>query len=410
MSAGGAVISPGTGAQPAPKSLLARIFQRSNLPLLALILLAVLLLVVSALGSRPAEPLPFDLNSTTPTGLRGLDLWLQALGYDVRRVQGMQFALPPDAELLFVYPNQLSYTQEEAAALRAWVSGGRTLVLVGPHPEDIHLEQAFGVRSGPREGFGILERQAQPLVPEGASDYVTEWSMGSEVLDLSAAPAAVPVRTTAEGQVTAAVQPLGEGIVWHLTPGNAFANGGLAEENQGELLPPLLRRVQPDAVVVFDTYHQFGISRVGEQIATLQDWLYRTPPGWATFFTVLTTFVFLVLNGRRLGPSVVTKAERRKREAAEYVEAMASLMRRARLGRNVAQYQQQRLKRGLARRRPLDPNLPDGDFVARLAYAEPPLPPTALHEVRQTLDVLRAEPNEQQLVTAAATIDALLKL
>jgi hypothetical protein len=391
-------------------SVFARMFQRSNLPLLALILLAALLLVVSALGSRPPEPLPFDLSSTAPTGLRGLDLWLQALGYDVRRLQGMQFELPPEAELLFVYPNQLSYTQEEANALRAWVAEGRTLVLVGPHAEDAYLEQVFGVRSGPREGFGLYEQQAQPLVPEGASSYVTEWNMGSEALDLSAAPAAVPVLTTEEGQVTAAVQPLGEGLVWHLTPGNAFANAGLAEENQGELLPPLLRAVQPDAVVAFDTYHQFGISRVGEQIATLQDWLYRTPPGWATFFTFVVTFVFLVLNGRRLGPSVVTKAERRKREAAEYVEAMASLMRRARLGRNVAHYQQQRLKRGLAHRRPLDPNLPDGDFVARLAYAEPPLPPAALEEVRRTLDVLRTDPSEQQLVAAAATIDALLKL
>ena len=83
--------------------------------------------------------------------------------------------------------------------------------------------------------------------------------------------------------------------------------------------------------------------------------------------------MFLVLHGRRLGPPVVTKAERRKREAAEYVEAMAALSRRARLGKDVARYQQQRLKRGLARRRPLDPNLPDREFLDRLAYAEPAL-------------------------------------
>jgi hypothetical protein len=392
------------------KAPFARLFRRSNLPLLALILLAGLLLAVSALGSRPAEPRPFDLDSTAPTGLRALELWLQELGYDVRRLSGLQFELPPDAGLLFVYPNQLSYTQEEAEALRTWVAEGRTLVLVGPHPEDTHLEQTFGVRSGPRAGFGLLEQQAQPLIPEGASEYRTDWNMGSEVLDLSAAPHAVPLLTTEDGAVTAAVQPLGAGVVWHLTPGNAFVNGGLAEENHGELLPPLLRRVEPQAVVAFDTYHQFGLSRVGEQIATLQDWLYRTPPGWATFFTFLTTFLFLVLNGRRLGPAVVTKAERRKREAAEYVEAMASLTRRARLGRDVAHYQQQRLKRGLARRRPLDPNLPDPDYLARLAYAEPLLPPAALDEVRQTLDVLRARPNEQELVAAAAKIDMLLKL
>ena len=166
------------------RSGLARIFNRSNWPLLGLILLVGLLLVVSALGSRPAQPIPFDLDSSAETGLRGLDLWLQELGYDVRRIGGMQFQLPADADLLFVYPNQLSYSEAEAEALHAWVAGGHTLVLVGPHPEDAQLERVFGVRSKPREGFGLVEHQAQPLVPEGESEYMTDWNVGSEALDL----------------------------------------------------------------------------------------------------------------------------------------------------------------------------------------------------------------------------------
>jgi hypothetical protein len=214
----------------------------------------------------------------------------------------------------------------------------------------------------------------------------------------------------ADGQVTAAVQQVGDGVIWHLTPGNAFINHGLAAENQGHLLPPLLRRVPPGGVIAFDTYHQFGVSRVGEQIATLQDWLYRTPAGWATFFAFVAVSLFLVLHGRRLGPSVVTKAERRKREAAEYVEAMASLSRHARLGQDVAHYQQQRLKRGLARRRPVDPNLPDRDFLERLAYTEPALTAEELVAAREVLALLQRNPNEQQLVTLAAKVDVLLKL
>ena len=107
---------------------------------------------------------------------------------------------------------------------------------------------------------------------------------------------------------------------------------------------------------------------------------------------------------------MVTKAERRRREAAEYVEAMAALARRAKLGKDVAQYQQQRLKRGLARRRPLDPKLPDRDFVERLAYTEPALPAEQQAEVRQVLEALGRSPSEQQLVTLAAKVDALVKL
>ena len=388
----------------------AAIFNRSNWPLLGLILLAGLLLVVSALGSRPAQPIPFDLDSSAATGLRALDLWLQDLGYDVRRIGGLQFRLPPDADLLFVYPNQLSYTEDEAAALHDWVAAGHTLVIVGPHPEDAELEGVFGVRGKPRDGFSLTEQQKQPLVPEGEPAYTTDWNMGSEVLDLENAPAAVPVLAAENGQVTAAVQQVGSGVVWHLTPGIAFVNHGLAQEDHGQLLPPILRYVPPGGTIAFDTYHQFGVSRVGEQIVTLQDWLYRTPSGWATFFAFFVFSIFIVLYGRRLGPSVVTKAERRRREAAEYVEAMAALARRAKLGKDVAQHQQQRLKRGLARRRPVDPNLPDHDFVDRLAYAEPLLTADQQAEVRQVLASLAYNPNEQQLVALAAKVDSLIKL
>lgn len=399
-----------TGSAPGGAShTLSGFFRRANLPLLGLIVLLALLLFVSAANSRPPEPIPFDLDSTADTGLAALDRWLQALGYDVRRLGGLQFELPNEADLLFVYPNQLSYTAAEAQELHDWVAAGRTLVLVGPHPEDRELERVFGVRTQPREGFGVLDRQTQPLAPEGVAEYVNNWNAGSEVLDFASASNAVPMLRTARGEIVAAVQGLGEGSVWHLVRGSAFANRALREENQGELLPPLLRGVPPGGVIAFDTYHQFGVSRVGERIVTLQDWLYRTPGGWATLCAFVTLAVHLVLQGRRLGPPVVTAAERRRREAAEYVEAMAALARRANLRGDVARYQAQRLKRGLARRRPLDPNLPDADFLARLAYVDPPLNPDRVAEAGQLLAELHRNPSEQRLVALAAQIDALIQ-
>ncbi len=404
------VVAPTRGAPTGRRGWPARLFSRSNWPLLGLIGLAGLLLVVSALGSRPPQPIPFDLDSSAASGLLALDLWLQDLGYGVQRIGGMQFRVPHDADLIFVYPNQLSYTEAEADALHEWVVAGHTAVIVGPHPEDAELERVFGVRSEPRDGFGLTEQQRQPLVPEGQREYSTDWNMGSVALDLENAPGAVPMLAAENGQVTAAVQQIGSGVVWHLTPGIAFVNHGLAEEDHGQLLPPILRYVPSGGTIAFDTYHQFGVSLFGEQIATLQDWLYRTPTGWATFFAFAVFSIFIVLYGRRLGPSVVTKAERRRREAAEYVEAMAALARRARLGKDVTRYQQQRLKRGLARRRPVDPDLPDHDFVERLAYSEPTLTAAPGAEVRQVLEALRRGPNEQQLVALAAKVDALIKL
>jgi hypothetical protein len=398
-----------TAANLPRRNLLRRLFQRGNLPLIGVVLLVALLLGVSALGSRRAQPLPFDPDSTAADGLAALDLWLRALGYDVRRTGGLQFALPPEAELVFVYPNQLSYTAAEADLLRAWVASGGTLALVGPQAEDTALERAFGVRSQPSTAFAQLGEQVQPLVPDGNVEYMAEWSVQDTVLDLTDAPAAVPLLRAGDGDVLLAVQTVGAGVVWHLTPGNAFANAGLAAEDQGELLPPLLRRVPPGAVIVFDTFHQFGLIRVGEQIVTLQDWVYRTPWGWGTLFALAVTGLFLVLAGHRLGPPVVTWSERRRREAAEYVEAMALLTQRAGLAADVAAWQHQRLKRGLARRRPLDPDLPDAAFVERLAHSEPPLTQEQVAEVAQTLQALGAKPGAAQLATLAARIDELLK-
>ncbi len=384
-----------------------RLFQRDDLALLGVLLLAALLLGVSTLGSRPQQPLDFDLDSAADNGLAGLNLWLRALGYEVRHSGGLQFVLPAEADLLFVYPNQLSYTAAEAGALRHWVVRGGTLVLVGPQPQDVELARIFGVRVTPAS-YSASQEQTQPLVPEGQANYSLDWSMSDTVLDITEAPSAVSVLRTPSGAAMLAMQQVGRGIVWHAAPAAAWTNFGLREQDQGQLLPPILRSVPAGGIVVFDTFHQFGLSRMGEQIFTLQDWLYRTPAGWATLFAFVALACFVLLQGRRLGPPVATQAERRKREAAEYVEAMAALTRRARLGAGVALHQQRRLKRGLAQRRPLDPNLADSDFVARLAAGDPPLSVQQVDEVRQLLAALQQGPNEQQMVLLAAQIDTLL--
>ena len=160
--------------------------------------------------------------------------------------------------------------------------------------------------------------------------------------------------------------------------------------------------------MVLETLLQFGSILMGERILTLLDWVYRTPGGWGVLFAVLASGLFLLLQGRRLGPPVVTLAERRRREAAEYVEAMALLSQRAGLRADVAAHQRRRLKRGLARRRPLDPELEDALFVQRLAASEPPLEPEHLAEVVQTLRALAANPSAAQLATLAAGVDRLI--
>jgi hypothetical protein len=210
------------------------------------------------------------------------------------------------------------------------------------------------------------------------------------------------------GEPVVAVQAVGNGVVWHLTPSNGMTNGALEFDDHGHFLPAILRTVPAAGVVVFDTYHQFGLSRVGERIATLQDWLYRTPTGWATLFAFVAGGLFLLLQGRRLGPAVPSAAERKRREAAEYVEAMANLARRAHISGDVARHHKERLKRGLARRRPFSAGLEDAEFVARLGESEPALPPEQIAEIRGTLQALDSKLSEQDLVELAAKVDTIL--
>lgn len=388
---------------------LRRMLDRRNLPLAAVLVLLVLLLAVTSLQQTAPEPLDFDPDSPAANGLRGLVLWLKELGYDVRRTGGgLAFDLPAEAALLFVYPNQLSYTMDEARALHEWVEAGNTLVLVGPTAEDRALEEQFGVRLALLERYAVAAQQVQPMLPDGNAGYYASWFNGASTLDLAQAPGAIPMLTLEGGEPVVAVQAVGNGVVWHLTPSNGMTNGALEFDDHGHFLPAILRTVPAAGVVIFDTYHQFGLSRVGERIATLQDWLYRTPAGWATLFAFVAGGLFLLLQGRRLGPAVPSGAERKRREAAEYVEAMANLARRAHIAGDVARHHKERLKRGLARRRPFSAGLEDAEFLARLGESEPALPPEQTAEIRGVLQALNRKVSEQELVELAAKVDALL--
>ena len=76
---------------------------------LAIAALVALLIAAALLTTPPPEPIPYDLDASHPAGLLGLRLWLEELGYTVQRTGSLRFNLPDNADLLFVYPNQLTY-------------------------------------------------------------------------------------------------------------------------------------------------------------------------------------------------------------------------------------------------------------------------------------------------------------
>lgn len=375
-------------------------------------LFVLLIAVVLASGSGDEEPrVRYDPSDAGSEGLLALRLWLEEMGYQVETMSAA-FRIPPGADMLIVYPNRTPYLSEEADALTRWVRQGHTLVLVGPDSADTALIEAFGVRSEelPELNPGLELRQRQPLLPDAPASL---GELGFEpALNLDAAPAAVPVVATDEGHVTAAVQSVGRGTVWHLSSRHDFTNGDLQENlDAGVIVPVLLRDVPAGGQIVFDTYHLFEADVAAQpQNASLRGWLYGTPVGRALLFAVGVVFVYFALQGIRLGPPLPTHSETRRREAAEYVTAIASLQRRAGHHRSIADHHKQRLKRTLGGPRHVDPTLDDDEFVRRLQIVDEQLGKEQLDRIRRLLVALSADPAEARLVGLVTEVDEVEQL
>ena len=371
---------------------------------LTVLLFAALMATVLALGQPQAQTVPYDPASGSATGWLGLRWWLEDLGYRVDLVGRREFNLPSETRLLFVYPGQQPYTRPEALSVMEWVTRGNTLVLVGPDSSDTALTEMFGAR--PRvspEAVGSRLVQRQPILPDTNAEL---GRLGLQpVLALDKAPQAIPVITTETDLPTAALMSLGKGVVWFLSPQHSLVNEQLRDPQQAQLALAILRTVPAGSRVVFDDYHWAG-REAGVQ--TLTDWLYDTPTGWATLFIALTCLLYLLLQGIRLGRPLPSKVETRRREAAEYVTALAGLQRRAHIGQSVAAYHKRRLKLGLGRSLRLSPDLDDAAFLARLAE-DGRLPPERLTAARVLLAHLSRRPDEAGLVRLAQRVDEVLE-
>ncbi len=374
---------------------------------LALALLVVLVAFTVVQG-EPSGPRPFDPSSADPTGLRALWLWLEEMGFMVERNDGVTFALPTDSAMFFVFPNQHLYREEEAKQLQSWVAAGGTLVLIGPAPADAALIDAFRVAPGlPSEGMFVAVAQQQPLLP----DLVTPIQLdgAADSLDLSEAMAAVPALATSSGQVSLAIQQMAQGVVWHLSLGHNLTNAQLRDPAQATLVPVLLRHVPAGGRIVIDTYHLFGPATTpNNAITSLQDWLYRTSLGWAVLFGLAVTLLFLLLQGRRLGPPLPTQEEMRRREGAEYVTAMANLLRRGQQRTFVAEHHKQRLKRVLGRALNVRPDSDDAAFLRQLQQTDSALSSEESQQLAILFHTLSGKLNEQTLTQAVSQVDALL--
>ncbi len=383
---------------------------RLNTQLTLSLVLLMLLIVFAALFGGPSPARAYDLDANGADGLRALRLWLEKMDYKVERTGNRNFALPADVSLLFVYPNQEPFTRAEATLLHDWVSNGHTLVLIGPTEREAALVATFGVESATNNQFLQATVQQQPLLPANDPSF-HPINPNFSALDLAKASDAVAVLATEDQQPLVAVRQLGRGTIWHLTENFALTNQQLRDKNVAALVPALLRTVVAPGKLLFDTYHLDGPDlrdQTDKKITTLQEWLYGTPFGWATLFGLGAILLYLILQGRRLGPALPVQNASRRREAAEYVAAMAALYRRAQQREAVAHHHKRRLKLGLGRAAHISPDLTDAEFIQRLQTTNQHLNDDQVQTVQQLLNNLDSQANEGALVRMAAKIDEVL--
>ena len=374
---------------------------------LALALLVVLVAFTLVQGEEAVAE-PFDPTSSAPTGLRALWLWLEAMGFTVERNDGETFTIPAESALFFVFPNQQPYTPDEADQVQRWVEAGGTLVLVGLTDAEEALNERFKLGPGaPVTALLAVVQQPQPLLPDQIDPI--QLTETTATLDLSEAPTALAVLASADGQTTAALQPMGAGRIWHLSLHHSLINEQLRDPAQATLVPALLRHAAPGSRLVFDTYHLFGPHVTADlEIRSLQDWLYGTAFGWATLFAALMTLLFLLLQGQRLGPPLPTRAELRRREAAEFVTAMANLLRRGQQRAFVAGHHKRRLKRTLGRALNLSPDLTDDAFLRQVQQVDGRLSAKEAQQLATIFQTLDSTTSEQVLIKTVSQLDPLL--
>lgn len=367
---------------------------------LTLLFLALLLAALAAQTmARPRLPV-YDPASRESSGLLLLREWLVEMGYEVSTTDRDSFD-PGDADLLFVYPGRTGFTTAEVNRLTDWVEEGGNAVLVDIRDEI--LTERFGFGRGRSVGTQRL-RQVQPLLPQASTVITSTWTPRRLDLPEDQPWLVLVAEEGARGRPAAAVQRMGQGWVWLLSRDFELTNERLlTERSTAQIVPALLRGVPAGGHVRFDTFHLRDPStQSGQTIGSVRDWLYKTPGGWATLFFFLLGSAYLLLQGRRLGPAIPVVTQGRRREAAEFVVAMAGLQRRARLTGSIARQQKHRLKQRLGRAWDLPGDLPDDEFVSRLATLDTTLD---MDRLRRLLDQLSENTDEATLVTTIQEID-----
>lgn len=367
---------------------------RSLVVILVLLLIGAYITVL--LSPRPAKPL-LSSRSDDRYGAMALRLWLERSGYTVDD----SIAIPADlnrADALFILEPQIIYSEEIAREVRDWVRRGNTLIVAGSPLSVGDLLGAFDVQIswlGDAAGTYIPGAPTLDQPPVESASESFPYGIVSDREDV------VPHLFAGSTPILVSFSE-GNGTVWVSGLLDPFTNIGIQGASNAQVILNLVAGIPSNARIAFDE----GLYAFGS-VASLSDWLFGTAPGIGVLGIVAITFVFLFLRGRRFGTPQPLIEEKLRREPVEYIRAIARLFRRAGGRDEMLRHYRTQLRRRLALRYGVDPDLPDAEFVRTLVYHDPALDEEALRDLLVRLS--RSGVNEAYLLKTAADVDHLLR-
>ncbi|HET8569281.1 MAG TPA: DUF4350 domain-containing protein [Candidatus Limnocylindria bacterium] len=332
-----------------------------------------------ALGGRTAS-----VYDDGPGGATVLRRYLADAGLRVDTIEGARFG-PIASDVVLVLGATEEIDAAAAGLFREHMDrGGTVVVATDVGFSERRLLEPFGVRVAAAAEPG--DRAVRGAI--FASPPVRRISVGRGVrLDLPSGADAL----TAGAPVAASIT-VGRGslvVVGSLDP---FINATVGDADNGRFALALARLGRS---VAFDEHHH-GVRPDPNAFAVL----FGTWPGAALIAAGLSTFAYLVLSGRRLGPALPLDP-RPPRSSLEYVRAFAGLVRRSGRGEIARRRLRDDLRRGVARIVGADPEAP----LDRLATG---LDRARAAEARE-LDALLGRPlRDADLLRTVRRIDALI--
>jgi hypothetical protein len=350
---------------------------------------------------QPSNPAEATTHSSAPEGALALYTWAREIGYDSQRLEYRPFALNEgDAALLMLNPSE-AVNRTQARSILNWVASGGTLILALDRnalfspPNELLDELKFdtAVYTGTR----LIER-AGPSQPALDQPPVGQAPIQAGRILLPLRNDYAKLLGVADAVLIAGVKH-GSGYAYISATTFPFSNEGLRDPENAALVLNMLRRVPAGGRIQFDEYHHgfFTPPSTGKV-------LFGNPWGWGAAYAVFVIGMYLMLGGRRFGRPIPLREEVARRSSAEYIESMADLFQRGGKRAYILKHYRGALKRRLARKDGVNPQLDDADFVRDLARARP----IDEQAVTALLQRLRAENlSEAELVRAVADADEL---